>query len=450
MEGTISSISSGSITVNVDTALGSGTYNSWVFTVSGNIGPTGPTSTVTGPTGGTGPTGPQGISANALSSPPSSPSVGDVWFDTDTGQAYFYYNDGDSSQWIEISGAAGPTGPTGATGAASNVTGPTGPSGGPTGPTGATGPTSTVVGPTGAPGSTGNTGPTGPTGPGLPTGGSIGQIIVKNSATNYDTVWANNNTGFKNQIINGNFRVNQRVYASAGSLASGSYGFDRWKSSTTSSSMTFTAVVNGQSVTINSGGSFQQVIERENIPAGTYTLSWTGTATGRVYNSGGTPPSYAASPVSFTADGSANVVVEFTASGGTKTLSNVQLELGSYATSFELRPFQQELAMCQRFFQRIYYTPLKGVGNGSTTVGRMSCLLPVPMRGLGVLPLTIGGTPSLYDGASITNLTGISTNYSHAYAIELDATSAVAWGAGRLVTTYQTGTSWWCEINSEL
>jgi hypothetical protein len=106
--------------------------------------------------------------------------------------------------------------------------------------------------------------------------------------------------------------------------------------------------------------------------------------------------------------------------------------------------------MCQRFFQRIYYTPLKGVGNGSTTVGRMSCLLPVPMRGIGVLPLTIGGTPSLYDGASITNLTGISTNYSHANAIELDATSAVTWGAGRLVTTYQTGTSWWCEISADL
>jgi hypothetical protein len=166
MEGTISSISSGSITVNVDTALGSGTYNSWVFTVSGNIGPTGPTSTVTGPTGGTGPTGPQGVSANALSSPPSSPSVGDVWFDTDTGQAYFYYNDGDSSQWIEISGAAGPTGPTGSLG-------PTGPSvTGPTGPpvTGPTGPASSVTGPTGPTGPSG--GPIGPTGATGPTGAS--------------------------------------------------------------------------------------------------------------------------------------------------------------------------------------------------------------------------------------------------------------------------------------
>jgi len=48
---------------------------------------------------------------------------------------------------------------------------------------GATGP----IGPTGP---TGPTGSTGPAGPGVPTGGAAGQSLVKNSSTDYDTVWA--------------------------------------------------------------------------------------------------------------------------------------------------------------------------------------------------------------------------------------------------------------------
>lgn len=77
-------------------------------------------------------------------------------------------------------GATGPAGPTGATGA----TGATGPQG----PVGNTGP----QGPAGATGATGATGPQGPPGPtaGLPTGGSTGQVLTKNSTTDYDTIWA--------------------------------------------------------------------------------------------------------------------------------------------------------------------------------------------------------------------------------------------------------------------
>lgn len=103
-------------------------------------------------------------------------------------------------------GPAGPTGPTGPTGpiGPAGPTGPEGPPGatgdpgpvgptGPIGPTGATGPT----GPTGATGATGATGPTGPAGatgpagPGIATGGTTGQILAKNSATDYDTGWVN-------------------------------------------------------------------------------------------------------------------------------------------------------------------------------------------------------------------------------------------------------------------
>ena len=165
---------------------------------------------------------------------------------------------------------------------------------------------------------------------------------------------ATNQFGFRNKIINGDFRINQRGYTSASNLASGSYGFDRWKSTFTNTTLTFTSAPQGQIVTINSGGSIEQIIERANMPAGTYVLSWTGTATGRVYNTGATPPSYAASPILVTIDGTANVEVEFTASGGTRTLQNVQLEAGNVASAFEQRPIGTELALCQRYYEKSY------------------------------------------------------------------------------------------------
>ena len=91
-----------------------------------------------------------------------------------------------------IQGLAGNTGPQGLTG----DTGPQGPQGltGNTGPQGAEG----LTGNTGPQGPTGNTGPqgiqgltgdTGPAGQGVPVGGTTGQVLTKQSATNYDTSW---------------------------------------------------------------------------------------------------------------------------------------------------------------------------------------------------------------------------------------------------------------------
>ncbi|MES2275466.1 MAG: GDSL-type esterase/lipase family protein [Bacteroidota bacterium] len=92
-------------------------------------------------------------------------------------------------------GDTGDTGPTGAGGA----TGATGPKGdaGDTGPAGADG----ATGATGPQGDTGDTGPagadgaTGATGPGVVTGGTTGQILAKNSNTNFDTHWIDAPTG---------------------------------------------------------------------------------------------------------------------------------------------------------------------------------------------------------------------------------------------------------------
>ena len=197
-------------------------------------------------------------------------------------------------------------------------------------------------------------------------GGTTGQVLAKASGTDMDFTWATASSSV-NLLLNSNFALNQRAYVSAANLASGTYGFDRWKSNFTNTTLTFTASTQGQSLTINSGGGLQQIIEQGLVPSGTYTLSWTGTATARVYNSGGTPPSYAASPVTFTADGTANVVVEFTASGATKTVSKVQFNAGTGTTwSLATPTLQSELAACQRYYQRYNFPTATG---GGTNVG---------------------------------------------------------------------------------
>jgi microcystin-dependent protein len=59
---------------------------------------------------------------------PSSPGVGDIWYESDTGKMFVYYD----SFWVEASGtgsigSVGPTGPTGSTGSAgATTTSPTG------------------------------------------------------------------------------------------------------------------------------------------------------------------------------------------------------------------------------------------------------------------------------------------------------------------------------------
>ena len=70
---------------------------------------------------GAGSSGGGGASVTASDTAPSSPSAGDLWYKSDTNVLYVYYNDGDSSQWVGVSGPAGPAGATGAAGASASV-----------------------------------------------------------------------------------------------------------------------------------------------------------------------------------------------------------------------------------------------------------------------------------------------------------------------------------------
>jgi hypothetical protein len=147
--------------------------------------------------------------------------------------------------------------------------------------------------------------------------------------------------GFRNILINGNFAINQRGYVSGTAVgAANTYTLDRWKVLTSGQSVTFAASGNGNQVTAPAGG-LQQVIEDINVGGGTYTLSWTGTATAQVNGSAVVNGGQVTLP--------ANTQATVTFSSG--TVSQAQLEPGFAATPFEQRTYGAELVLCQRYFE---------------------------------------------------------------------------------------------------
>jgi hypothetical protein len=200
-----------------------------------------------------------------------------------------------------------------------------------------------------------------------------------------------NTFSFKNRIINGGFIMNQRGHTSGTALASGSYGHDRWKGGASGGTYTFTAGSTGVNITITiTAGSIIQVIEGANLPeGGTYVLSWTGTAQGKI-GSG----SFSASGVTGTITAGTNTNIEF----NTGTCSNVQLEFGSLATSFDYRPFGTELVLCQRYYSTFGYQ-IFGYGGAGQLVGS-----PISFKA------SMRASPTIaFTGVAYGNASGIGT-----------------------------------------
>jgi hypothetical protein len=90
---------------------------------AGTNGTDGADSTVAGPTGPTGSTGPAGTPALVLISQataPTSPALGQQWFDTSQGVLYEYLSDGTDSAWLD-QGAANSTTSTAVAGAGATI-----------------------------------------------------------------------------------------------------------------------------------------------------------------------------------------------------------------------------------------------------------------------------------------------------------------------------------------
>lgn len=209
-----------------------------------------------------------------------------------------------------------------------------------------------------------------------------------------------------NRVINGDFAINQRGAVSGTAYGVGVYFLDRWQVLATGNAVTFTGDdYAGRVLTINSSQSIRTTIERADCEAGSFTLSWTGTAVARIYKAGSTAPSYTSSGVNtlaFTSDGSDNVRIEFSSG----TLSEVQLERGSYRTPFDRSRYLEKLMLCQRFFWLPGSGTYNGVAGGDTSYSRndMAVPLPVKMRTAPTVVVTAGSFEGHHSTPPIANV----------------------------------------------
>lgn len=236
---------------------------------------------------------------------------------------------------------------------------------------------------------------------------------------------------FRNIIINGSGVVNNRGYISGTATSSNNqYTIDMWKVAVSGQSLSWSASGIGVIFTAPAGG-VSQIIESPYVVGGTYTLSWTGTATakinGNAVSNGGT----------VTLPSNSQVTVTFY--GG--TFQNPQLELGNYATSFEVRPVTLETMLCMRYYQAgSFHAPGAPYANNNgntitanTTTFQCMNMLPVAMRATPVISFSdTAGNAGKYSvfaqGATNTFQSMASGNLSAtATYIDIDATWT-GWG----------------------
>jgi hypothetical protein len=236
--------------------------------------------------------------------------------------------------------------------------------------------------------------------------------------------------GFRNRIINGDMRIDQRnagasqTFTAAAALA---YSVDRFYGYCTGANVTGQRVAGttpnefayrftgAASVTAIGFGTRLEATNTIDLAGSTATLSvqlanslltsvtWTafyastadafGTlasptrtqiATG-TFTVTSTLTTYSAQ-ISVPSAATTGIEIVFTVgaqTSGTWTIDNVQLEAGSTATDFERRPYETELALCQRYYYRFLSGTNGYFGFGqcySTTIAGIQVNFPTPMR----------------------------------------------------------------------
>jgi hypothetical protein len=310
----------------------------------------------------------------------------------------------------------------------------------------------------------------------IPAVGADGTTLVANSASATGVAWAGPSVAAgKNAAINGGFDIWQRG-TSFSLIATGSfiYGADRWweysNAGTCTVSQETSIVPTGfryakkiaQSGSTNTAYTFGQALETFNslqyagqtvVLSAYLAASASTTFSGWVSYSTSIDNASTGSWTALSPTGTANYTISSTtynrfswvfnvpsnakslminlqssnlAAGTNAYVAGVQLEAGSVATPFTTATgtMQGELAACQRYF--INFTGLAStpsMGAASTTVVyRVPFPLPVTMR---TTPsANYSGTPQLYDGVTLTNISGLGSVYLSNNLCSVDISTA--------------------------
>lgn len=188
----------------------------------------------------------------------------------------------------------------------------------------------------------------------------------------------------------------QRIEAANSKMLAGkTVSIQLWAYQSTGSTQTLNSALYRANSTDNFGGltlDANFTLNSTSLPSGVWT-KFTGTAT-----------------LSGSATTGLYLVINFsgTLTSGNIAITGVQLEAGSVATPFEHRPYQVELAMCQRYYQ---YPPSgwsgAGVVNATTTTSTLFTNLLQQMRAAPTVTWVSGGAT---DGISSLSATSVAIN----------------------------------------
>lgn len=221
----------------------------------------------------------------------------------------------------------------------------------------------------------------GDTGPGVPTGGAIGQAVVKSGPLDFAAEWASVGRSNPNLVLNWDFRnpINQLTLATFPATV-GATGLDMWLTSSGS------CAINAGHIALNGGivQRFEQALETREYTASVMINNV-------VYSRQLT---YAGADVSGSIDAT-GVSVILRSNSNTRTgiqlittnavnIQAVKLEVGNNSTLAFDSPVNSALMLmqCQRYFYRIIgYWKFVGTGRAIST-SQVECpiTVPVPMR----------------------------------------------------------------------
>lgn len=272
-----------------------------------------------------------------------------------------------------------------------------------------------------------------------------GNLTVKKSEIAENVVNAN-------FLINGDFRVNQRgegVY----NLTGTKYTVDRWLGF---SGLEVSVVSNGGVIVENTnssgGGWFQQKFEENFEVFKDKTITISAKVGGKLYSGTATIPESEPAVQTNIIDvllednnhlrltylTNGQIVFNFYVNAGTTLeIEYAKLEFATSATAFELRPYAEELAKCQRYYQKITgSSTYQAIGTGlATTTTRGDILIPTPVYLRTKPTLTTNGSFRIYFGSSST------TNNNFSIANDGYSTNGMYVSCNLTATTYAVGSA---------
>lgn len=229
-----------------------------------------------------------------------------------------------------------------------------------------------------------------------------------------------------NLLINGDWQINQRSFV-GGSLAAGSFGYDRWKAHTSGASLDRS----GFSLTLTSGA-IRQIVEPalwgmasfasvplclsvEDLSGGNLDVL-VGSVAG-VITAGSGRRFVTLTPA---AGDTGNLTVQIAPSAGAVTFKGIKLEVGATASPWLARSQTQERQLCERYYWRPGTTWFVDCYQAAGAFGQQTITFPTAMRAV--------PTASYSVTAEVNILGGERTVWSNSNACALATVRAAALG----------------------